>query len=78
MQVSMNGFRRNLSGNVKELREVTQAIIKDDWYEKEDLITAVNQVIRDSNVLNCIYYKDDPDFSEMGDVEVELLDEEVE
>lgn len=77
MQVSMNGFRRNMSGNVKELREVAERIINDDGYDKQDLINAVNQVIQDSNVLNCIYYKDDPDFKDMSDVTLEPLDEEV-
>ena len=76
MKLSMNGFRRNLSGDVQELRDVAAAIVNDDWYEKADLVEAVNAVITHGNVLNCIFSKDDPDFTDMSDLEVEHLDEE--
>lgn len=76
MKLSMNGFRRNISGDVQTLRDVTQAIISDHYWDKEDLVDAVNQIICHSNVLNCIYHDDDPDFTDMSDLEVELLEDE--
>lgn len=78
MKVSMNGFRRNLSGDVQDLRDVAASIINDEWYDKADLAQAVNAIITHSNVLNCIYSKDDPDFTDMGDLEVEHLEETTE
>ncbi|TFH84947.1 hypothetical protein EQG41_19695 [Billgrantia azerbaijanica] len=74
MKVSMNGLRRNLSGDVQELRDVAASIINDDWYDKADLVRAVNAIIQHSNVLNCIYVANDPDFTDMGDLEVEPLE----
>lgn len=76
MKVSMNGLRRNLSGDVESLRDLVESVINGEWYDGEDLRNAMNDVIRDSNVLNCVYSKDDPDFSDMEEVEVELLEEE--
>lgn len=76
MKVSMNGLRRNLSSDVQALREQVEAVINGDWYDGEDLRDAMNDVIRDSNVLNCVYNKNDPDFIDMGEVEVKLLEEE--
>ena len=74
MKVSMNGLRRNLSSDVQALREQVEAVINGDWYDGEDLRDAMNDVIRDSNVLNCVYNKDNPDFIDMGEVEVDLLE----
>jgi len=76
VKVSMNGLRRNLSSDVQALREQVEAVINGDWYDGEDLRDAMNDVIRDSNVLNCVYNKNDPDFIDMGEVEVKLLEEE--
>lgn len=76
MKVSMNGLRRNLSRDVETLRDLVESVLKGDWYDEEDLRNAMNDVIRDSNVLNCVYNKGDPDFTDMGDVEVEPLEEE--
>ncbi|QTP60895.1 hypothetical protein HNO53_20575 [Billgrantia antri] len=76
MKVSMNGLRRNLSGDVETLRDLVESVINGEWYDGEDLRNAMNDVIRDSNVLNCVFSKDDPDFTDLGSVEVELLEEE--
>lgn len=76
MKVSMNGLRRNLSSDVQTLRDQVEAVLKGDWCDWDDLRDAMNDVIRISNVLNCVYNKDDPDFSDMGEVEVELLEKE--
>lgn len=76
MKFSMNGFRRNLSEDAQELRDIAQAIVRDECYDKEDFIAAVNQIICHCNCLNCVYVADEPDFTNMGDVEVPLLEEE--
>lgn len=74
MKVSMNGLRRNLSGDVEALRDIVKDVADGDYYDREDLVKAMNDVIRDSNVLNCVYSGDDPDFKDMGDVEVEPIE----
>lgn len=74
MKFSMNGFRSQLSGDVKELRYIVNNIINDEWYCKEELAEALNAVIRHSNCLNCVYSADDPDFTDMGDLETEPLE----
>lgn len=75
MKISMNGFRRNLTSDLQELREVAASIINDEQYDKEDLVKTLNAVIQHSNILNCIYVTDDPDFSDMGDLETDPLEE---
>lgn len=74
MKFSMNGFRRQLSGDVEELRFIVKNVINDEWYSKEELAEALNSVIQHSNVLNCVFYPNDPDFTDMGDLEVEHLE----
>lgn len=74
MKFSMNGFRRNLSNNVESLREIVSAIILDKDYEKEELAEAMNEIITASNVINCVYSEDDPNFTDMGNIEVNHLD----
>ncbi|WP_336273786.1 hypothetical protein [Vreelandella indica] len=43
---------------------------------QQERFEAVNNVICKSNCLNCVYTADDPDFSNMSDLEVPLLEEE--
>ena len=74
MKVSMDGLRSNLSSDIEKLREVAEAILKDEWFDKEDFEDAMNDVITASNVLNCIYDNDNESFSDMGHVEVERLE----
>lgn len=74
MKVSMNGFRRRISCEIGELRNVVEKVVKGECYEDQELIDALNDVICSSNGLNCCYYKDDPDFTEMADVEVPILE----
>lgn len=78
MKFSMNGFRRQLSGDVETLRDIAADIVRGDFYDKDDFINVVNEVITKSNVLNCLYQEDDPEFQDMGHVEVEHLDFELE
>ena len=74
MKVSMNGLRRNLSGDVNRLKDMVSSVLSGDAYDEEDLKEAMNEVITQSNVLNCVYHDGDDDFSDMGDVEVAHLD----
>jgi len=74
MKVSMNGLRRSLSADIGTLREIVSRILNDDWYDKEDLTEAMNDVIRDSNVLNCVFIEGDSDFVDMNEVEVETIE----
>lgn len=74
MKFSMNGFRRQLNGDVQELRYIVNNIINDEWYSKVELAEALNAVIQHSNCLNCVYSANDPDFTDMGDLEVEHIE----
>jgi acylphosphatase len=73
--VSLDGLRRNLSGDVNDLRDIVEAVIAGEYYDKDDLIDAMNNVIQDSNVLNCVYDNDREDFNDMSDVRVEPLEQ---
>ena len=74
MKFSMNGFRRQLSGDCESLKRIAQSIVSGDHWDKEDLVDAVNDIIRHSNVINCVYSNDDPDFSDMSTLEVEHIE----
>ena len=74
MKFSMNGFRRNFSEDVELLREIVSAVINDNDYDKEELVDSLNQVITHSNVINCIYDNENPDFNNMSDTEVKRLE----
>ncbi|MBL4940930.1 MAG: hypothetical protein JKY81_04630 [Colwellia sp.] len=74
MKFSMNGFRRNFSEDMGLLREIVFAVINDNDYDKEDLVDLLNQVITHSNVINCIYDNENPDFSNMSDTNVKRLE----
>ena len=74
MKFSMNGFRKNLSRDTATLRDIVQAVVDGNYYDKQDLIDAINQIITHSNVINCVFQKDDPDFSDISDIEIEHLE----
>jgi len=74
MKFSMNGFRRNLSNDVRELRDIVAAINNNQFYDKEDLVNAMNDVITHSNVVNCVYNPGDADFKDMSEIEVEHIE----
>lgn len=42
MKFSMNGFRRNMSNNIQELRDIVEKIIAEDFYDEDDLKNIVN------------------------------------
>lgn len=74
MKFSMNGFRHQLSRDIVELRDLVKDAIKMELHDSEDLVDAMNRVITHSNVVNCVYNKDDPDFTDMNEVEIEHLE----
>lgn len=76
MKFSMNGFRRQLSADVRYLKELVEQVLCDDHVGKDDLRDAMNDVIQHSNVVNCVYQKDDPDFTDMSDWEIAHIEEE--
>jgi hypothetical protein len=74
MIFSMNGFRRQLSGDVKTLKDIIERVLNNDFYEEEDLIDAVNNVITHSNVVNCVFDNENPDFNDMSEIEVDHIE----
>jgi hypothetical protein len=74
MKFSMNGFRRQLSNNVDDLKKITETMLKDEWFDKDSFVDAVNELITNSNVINCVFCDENPDFNEMSDLEVEHLE----
>lgn len=75
VQYSMNGWRGQLSDQVKELRGIAAAILADDWFDRDDLRAVVTELICMSNSVNCVSLPGNPTFSDMSDVEVAHLDE---
>lgn len=73
MKFSMNGYRRQLSGDIKTLRDIISNVVNDEHFDERELIDAVNAVISHSNIINCVYNTDDPDFVDMGDVKVNFI-----
>ena len=76
MKFSMNGFRRQLSADVNYLRTMVEAVLNGDFYEKDDLRDAMNDVIQHSNVINCVYKDGDSSFTDMSDLEIAQIEEE--
>lgn len=70
----MNGFRQQLSNDISDLRDLVESVIKMEFYDTEELVDAMNRVITHSNVVNCVYSNDDPDFSDMNELEIEHLE----
>lgn len=72
MQVSMNGLRRNLSIDVMRLRDIVVHVAANS----DDLIEAMNDVIQNINVLNCVYNTNDDSFSDMSNLEIYPIESE--
>lgn len=73
MKFSMNGFRKQLSYDTEALRDIVHAVVHDHFYDKEELIELMNQLITHSNVVNCVYHKNDPEFLDLSELEIEHL-----
>ncbi|EGR4213958.1 hypothetical protein NTH44_003322 [Vibrio metoecus] len=72
---SMDGFKRQLSENVGGLRDAIKDIISDGYdIEPSELADLMNAVICDSNVLNCVFMGDVKNFSDLSEVELELIE----
>lgn len=73
MKFSMNGFRRQLNADVGSLREIVHGIVNSREFDKDELVEAMNEVIQHSNVINCVFDPEDPDFVDMSDIAVETI-----
>lgn len=75
IKVSLNGLRRNLTESCNELRK-TVMDLKDVISDGEfyDLAEAVNSVIQDSNILNCVYEPDEPEFADLSRIGTEFIE----
>ncbi|TOP71768.1 hypothetical protein CGH11_13000 [Vibrio parahaemolyticus] len=72
---SMDGYRRQLSEDVKELRDIVKSIITDGYdMEPSDLADAMNNIICKSNAFNCVSLNGCDSFSDLSDIEVDLID----
>lgn len=74
MKFSMNGFRQQLSNDVNDLKNIIESIEKGEFYDSEDLVDSINTLVTHSNVINCVYHKDDPDFKDMSELEIEHIE----
>ncbi len=74
MKFSMNGFRKQLSADIAELRDLVRDSINMQLHDREDLVEAMNRVITHSNVVNCVYNDNDPDFQDISHIEIDHLD----
>lgn len=73
---SMNGWRRQLSEGVAELRDIVQAIKDDEDYDEDDLVAAMGELICLSNSINCTSIEGIDNFTDMSEIEISHLDEE--
>lgn len=74
MIFSMNGFRRQLSSDVDSLKKIVEEALTGQFYEDEDLVNAMNEVITHSNVVNCVYDIESPEFIDMSDLEIDHIE----
>lgn len=77
MQFSMNGYRRNLMRQVQDLRNQIESILEGEACDSDNLRESMNGIIQQANIINCVFKKDDPEFSDMSDQFVEFIEEVV-
>lgn len=71
LSYSMNGFRRNLSESLAELKATVKQIADDERIDDDhldDLMDTVNDLICQSNSVNCVFIADDENFKDMSDM----------
>lgn len=71
LSYSMNGFRRNLHKSLAELKATVKQIADEqsvDEDQLDDLMDTVNDLICQSNSVNCVSIADDENFKDMSDV----------
>lgn len=76
MEFSMNGFRTQLSNDTQALRDTIKNFIDGEFYEYDELITAMNKVIQHSNTINCVYIESDENFVDMSHIDINYLEGE--
>jgi hypothetical protein len=76
MEVSMDGLRKSLSRDISYLKSLVIAAANMQLRDKDELFEAMNQVIQDSNILNCVYNNDDDSFTDLSDVRVDPIETE--
>lgn len=74
MKFSMNGFRKGLSWDIQTLRDVVWRAANGKAFDPDELIDAANAVISHSNVINCVYDDNDPEFSDLSHIEVKSIE----
>ena len=76
MKFSMDGFRKNIAGEVAELKDLVEAVLAGEFYDNEDLQDAMNDVICSVNALACVYDDENELFNDLGDaIEIEIIDQ---
>lgn len=70
----MNGFRKGLSEDVDELRQLVEKVVKGDFFDEEELVDAMNKVVTSSNVINCVFVEGDKNFTDLSDLEIEHIE----
>jgi len=81
MKISMDGLRKDLTGNLKRLRSVIESI-NDDYCDSidtdtlEGLMFEFDTVAQSSNILNCVYDDESENFSDLSDLYVDYLEED--
>lgn len=70
----MNGFRQNLSEDLKRLKESVINVANQEYFITEELVDDTNAIICASNALNCIWVSGDEHFKNMEDVELGLIE----
>ena len=71
LSYSMNGFRRNLHNSLADLKATVKQIAVDGGVDEDhldDLMDSVNDLICQSNSVNCVFIADDENFKDMSDV----------
>ncbi len=78
---SMNGFRHNLNNSLAELKALVKQIADDQSIDEDhldELMDSVNDLICQSNSVNCVYIPDDADFKNMSDLYLPPFNDEEE
>jgi hypothetical protein len=75
IKFSMNGFRSNFYDDLVELKELIKQVLEDEYFDKDDLSSAMDQVLCSANALNCVYLPEDDSFSNMEHIFIPLLDD---
>jgi len=73
VRVSVDGIRMALTESIEELKGHVEDVVDGEFVDNEDLVEALNDVIRHSNLINCIYIKGDDMFNDISHISVEEI-----